>query len=75
MKFFLSYISIHKRIGHLMAAFDDLKLAVDNAVAEMNAAADFIRNHTTLNNDPAVSDMATRLKAASDALHAVDQPL
>lgn len=57
----------------IMAAIDDLKAAVDSAVAEMSAAADFIRNHPATNNDPALADFASRLQAAAEALHGVDQ--
>lgn len=57
----------------IMAAIDDLKTAVDNAVTEMQAAAQFIMNHPGTNNDPALADFATRLQAAADALHGVDQ--
>lgn len=56
-----------------MAAIDDLKAAVDNAVAEMQAAADFIKNHPATNNDAALADFAQRLQAAAEALHGVDQ--
>lgn len=57
-----------------MAAIDDLKLAVDNAVAEMQAAADFIKNHPASSNDAELADFAARLQASADALHGVDQP-
>lgn len=56
-----------------MAAIDDLKNAVDSAVAEMQAAADFIKNHPATNNDPQLADFAQRLQSAADALHGVDQ--
>lgn len=55
----------------IMAAIDDLKAAVDNAVAEMSAAADFIRNHPS--NDPTLADFASRLQTAANALHEVDR--
>lgn len=82
-------LTVTKHQGaHIMAAIDDLKASVDNAVAvmsaaaaEMAAAADFIRNHPAANNDPALQEMAARLQAAADAektaadaLHGVDQP-
>ena len=59
--------------SRVMAAIDDLKTAVDNAVAEMQAAADFIKNHPATNNDPVLADFAQRLQASADALHGVDQ--
>lgn len=55
-----------------MAALDDLKTAVDQSVAEMNRAADFIRNHPAASNDTALQDMASRLSAAATALAGVD---
>lgn len=55
-----------------MEAIDDLKLAVNNAVAEMQAAADFIKNHPATNNDQELADFAQRLQSAADALHGVD---
>ncbi len=57
----------------IMSALDDLKTAVENVVTEINSAVEFIKNHPTTNNDPAMADMATRLQAAADALHIVDQ--
>lgn len=56
-----------------MSAIDDLKLAVDNAVAEMQAAADFIKGHPASNNDQEMADLAHRLQSAADTLHGVDQ--
>lgn len=57
-----------------MAAIDDLKTEVANAVAEMRAAADFIKYHPGRPSAAALHVMATRLQAAADALHGVDQP-
>jgi hypothetical protein len=57
-----------------MAAIDNIKTSVDNAVAEMAAAADFIKNHSPAQNDAQLQDLADRLQAAADALHGVDQP-
>lgn len=69
--------AIENRLHHdrskIMAAIDDLKTAVDQAVAEMQAAADFITNHPATSNDAELADFAQRLKAAADALHGVDQ--
>lgn len=67
-------VAILENQEKIMAAIDDLKAAVDNAVAEMAAAADFIKNHPATNNDPTLAEFATRLQAAADALHGVDQP-
>jgi len=66
--------AINQNGSRIVAAIDDLKTAVDNAVAEMQAAADFIKNHPATNNDPALADFAQRLQAAADSLHGVDQP-
>jgi hypothetical protein len=60
--------------SRVMAAIDDLKAAVDGAVAEMQAAADFIKNHPATSNDAELADFAQRLQAAAEALHGVDQP-
>lgn len=57
----------------IMAAIDDLKAAVDNAVAEMNAAVDALKNHPATSNDQELSDLAHRLQSAADALHGADQ--
>lgn len=55
-----------------MTAMDDLTGAVNNAVAEMGKAAQFIKDHPAAQNDSALADFATRLQAASDALAGVD---
>ncbi len=63
---------IHDR-SRVVAAIDDLKNAVDNAVGEMQAAADFIKNHPATSNDAELAEFAQRLQSAADALHGVDQ--
>ena len=66
--------AINQNGSRIVAAIDDLKTAVDNAVAEMQAAADFIKNHPATNNDPTLTDFTQRLQTTADSLHNVDQP-
>lgn len=51
-----------------MAAIDDLKAAVEHAVAEMQAAADIIKNNPNAGNDQELADLAARFENAANAL-------